>query len=338
MSRLSREIAVWRYVNQCAEQAHVESSEVRKKIGLKWYLRLGDERLAAEELGRRIDDCLVEYINSQLVLLKEGSVDIEEFESRILLIEKGMKEDPDLKALASTLQGRENLPIASETYLKLARRHVLHAGRSAPSSEEGRRFVRVLLDPLRDVGYWETDWNIGSFAKSQADSWLDGRDPNRLVELCHDSTDSPLAWDTLMLICNELAARGGEGIPYSLLHWYFMAKHDQPKRPEEGSASDHRPSKLGYKLRDNEIRHAVDLLELVGMLRADACSAVEKGFIRWKGTRKESLLSKRRIQAICRKDYSTIEEFGEDAMKAIEPRYYSYLYGSEPDPRAYSST
>ena len=60
-------------------QVDVESSEMREEIGLRYYLEPGDEHLAPEELGRRIDDCLVEYINTYLMSLMLGDIGIEEF-------------------------------------------------------------------------------------------------------------------------------------------------------------------------------------------------------------------------------------------------------------------
>ena len=43
-------------------QVDVESSEMREELGLRYYLDQGAEQMTSEELGRRIDDCLVEYI------------------------------------------------------------------------------------------------------------------------------------------------------------------------------------------------------------------------------------------------------------------------------------
>ena len=63
-------------------QVDVESSEMREELGLRYYLDPGDEKLAPEELGRRIDDCLVECINTHLqshegwVISGEGKEDI----------------------------------------------------------------------------------------------------------------------------------------------------------------------------------------------------------------------------------------------------------------------
>ena len=44
------------------EQAEVDLGKLGEVVFLGRYMRPGDEKLAPEELGRRIDDGLVEYI------------------------------------------------------------------------------------------------------------------------------------------------------------------------------------------------------------------------------------------------------------------------------------
>ena len=309
MTWQGRELAIWRFFDQPDKNMDVESSEMRKAIGLGWNVRTGDERMAAEELGRCIDDCLVEIIGSQLRLLKKGYFSIEVFESRMRKFEKGMKEDPDLKAFAATLQRPEELPLASETYLDLARRHALFDRRPPPSIEEGRRFALVLLDDVMIEEKWEFDWDRPNLADRLADAWLDRRDPAELWRLIHDSEESPVSWDALKLICRELAARGEEYPPLELLLWYFRATQGHPGRPDEAPTPRHRPRKRGYKLRNNEIRNTVDLLALVGMTKTDAHCAVAEAFH----------LSEITISRICQEPYSTLEEFEEDAMNRVEP-------------------
>ena len=309
MSWLRRELAIWRFYDQHEKKVDVESSEMRKVVGLGWYLRTGDERMAAEELGRRIDDCLVESISAQLLDLKKGYISTEEFKSRMRKIEEGMKEDPDLKAFAVTLQRPEELPLASEAYLDLARRHALLDGKPPPSLEEGRRFALVLLDDVMIEEKWEFDWDRPNLADRLADAWLDRRDPAELWRLIHDSEESPVSWDALKLICRELAARGEEYPPLELLLWYFRATQGHPGRPDEAPTPRNRPRKLGYKLRNNEIRNTVDLLAQVGMTKTDAHCAVAEAFH----------LSEITISRICQEPYSTLEEFEEDAMNRMEP-------------------
>ena len=72
-----------------------------------------------------------------------------------------------------------------------------------------------------------------------------------------------------------------------------------------GAAPRHRPTKLGYKIRDNEIRYTFNLLILVGILKTKACSAVAEAF--------HSSLA--RISGICQEPYSTVDEYVTDARK-----------------------
>ncbi len=91
MTWQGRKLAVWRFFDQPDKNVDVESSEMRKAIGLGWYVRPGDERMASEELGRCIDDCLVEIIGAYLMFLRIGYFSIEEFKSRMRKFEEGMK-------------------------------------------------------------------------------------------------------------------------------------------------------------------------------------------------------------------------------------------------------
>ena len=150
-----------------------------------------------------------------------------------------------IKAFAATLQRPEELPLASETYLDLARRHALFDGKPPPSPEEGRRFALVLLDDVMIEEKWEFDWDRPNLTGRMADGWLDSRDPSELQRLIHDSSKSPVSWDVLKTICQKLNGRGEEYPPLELLLWYFRATHGHPERPDEGPAPSHRPRKLG---------------------------------------------------------------------------------------------
>ena len=325
MSWAGRVTAIDRSQTEPDRQVDVESSEMREELGLRYYLEPEDERKDAEGLGRRIDDCLVDYISMRLQSLKDkkgrirkGRIRIAEFRSRMRMIEEGMKEDPDLQAFAVTLQRRGELRPASETYLELARRHVLSEGKRLPSFKEGRRFAFVQLNEIMKEDAWETDWKREEFIEGLAVRRLNSHDPGAIQELIHASDKSSVAWDTLQLICRKLADRG-ERPPDALLIWSFMANHGHPERPDEGSAPRHRPTKLGYTARNNEIRYTVDLLALVGMPKPDGRSAVAEAFY----------VGPRTIQEICRKPYSTLDEYVKDARKRIEPAYHALLY--EPD-------
>ena len=221
MTWKSRSLANDRFTSQPDWQVDVESREMREEIGLRYYLDAGNENLAPEELGRRIDDCLVECINTYLQRLKgggisgeeeedifiEGDITAEEFKSKICKLEEGRRKDPEYQAFAVSLEGRKLRP-ASEAYLEMARRYVLCGRELPPSSENGRRFALVLLDEVMDDEKWETDWDGRTFADILAQCWLDSRDPVGRRVLIRLSEKSPVIWDTLELICQEVADRG----------------------------------------------------------------------------------------------------------------------------------
>ena len=316
-------LLMWRGPRQRNEKAEVALGKLREVVFLKWYMRPGDEKLAPEEFGRRIDDGLVESIRT-LLPIKHGDSGIEEFKSRVRQIEEGMRENMALKAFAATLRENSKGPLASKTYLQLARRHALYGGKPPPSSEQGRRFASVLLAPFMEESSWEFDWNSRIFTEISALDWLGSRDPHRLRELIRNSEVSPVAWDALQLICQELAGGDEEEIPCELLWWSFGAAHGHAKRPDEVPAPTHRPRKPGYKLRNNELRHTVALLVQVGMPKSDACCAVAKAVH----------FSTSTILRICREPNSSIEELASDAMNRMEP----YLHGPGSNSGPSSST
>ena len=120
-------LLLWRDPRQRNKKAEVALGKLREVVFLKWYMRPGDEKLAPEEFGRRIDDGLVEAIG-RLLPIEHGDNGIEEFKSRVRQIEEGMRENIALKAFAATLRENSKGPLASETYLQLARRHALYGG------------------------------------------------------------------------------------------------------------------------------------------------------------------------------------------------------------------
>ena len=197
--------------------------------------------------------------------------------------EEGIRAHPALNAFEMSLpEGEEGVrpSLPSAKYLDLARRHVKHGGTSGPSVEEGCRFARVLLVPFMDETLWETDWDRDSLAETEADRWLRSRDTELWFYILA-SERSQVAWDTLNMICQELVASGEEDIPNELITWGFRAAYGARQRPAEGPAPRHRLRKLGYTLRDNEIRHVVDRLVQVGMPKTDGCRAVGKGVDSW---------------------------------------------------------
>ena len=294
-------------------QVDVESTEMREEIGLRYYLEPGDEHLATEELGRRIDDCLVEYINAYLQILKQEVIGIEEFKSKMRKVEQGMREDEALRAFAVAIRREAEAPTASETYLNLARPYALYGRKPPAYSEECSLFARVLLDEVMPErikeAKWDMDWDRRIHIRVGAYHWLRNRHPHVLRTFIRDSEKSPVAWDTLKLICQSLAGRDEEKLPAELLRWSVDVAWGRRKRPDEGPAPRHRPQTLGYKLRNNEIRHTVRLLAQVGMSKTAGCHAVAEAFY----------FSQRTILEICGQPHWTIADLADDARKRLEP-------------------
>ena len=281
MSRLMRDLAIARCILLRDEEEAFEMSEMREEIGLRWHIQPGNEQMGIEELGAHVDDRLVEYISDHLLALEEKAIGIEEFKATMNKIEEGMREDPALKAFTVTLWRNDELPPASTTYLYLARRRALYGGKPPPSFDEGSQFARVLLAGDMDPDSWENDVTIGWLSRDMAGRWLSSRDSDQLQDLVRGSEEYPFIWDALKLICKELADGGEEDLPYALLKWFFEAadgRLERPKerpapeaadgrleRPKERSAPSNRPNKWGYKLRNEHIRHTVELLSQVGM-------------------------------------------------------------------------
>ena len=286
----------------------IESSELREAIGLGWILRPGDERMAPEELGRRIDDCLVEWISLQHHYLDNGYISLESFKWSLRRIEEDVIGDADLRAFAATLERRSGLPPASETYLELTKREILYGGKPCPSFKEGFRFASVLLADFTDEENWQFDWDGRIFTRLLVARWMYSRDRRKLRRILDYSRRSPTVWDAVQQICKELE-RGGQDVPPELLRWSFGATYGSWKRPDVGSAPSNRPRKLGYMLRDNEIRHTVDLLSQVGMPKKAGREVVEEILI----------LKESRIQQICREPYWTYFELQDHAMKRLDP-------------------
>ena len=103
--------------------------------------------------------------------------------------------------------------------------------------------------------------------------------PRALTELQYyilASELSPPAWDTLKAICRYLILRGEEDIPHELLMWNLLGQTLALRpRPAEVPAPRNRLRKLGYILRNNEIRHTVNLLDPSGY--AEDCRLPSSG-------------------------------------------------------------
>ena len=308
MSWMSRQSAIWRYWTESYVQMPVQSSELREAIGLRWNLRPGDERMSSEEIGRRIDHCLVEFTSIQLAYLTSEMLRVEDFKSSMQRIRHDMREDRALMDFAETLNRRKQpLLLASEVYIELACRHVLSDRTRSPSHEWGRRFAQVMLDEINDETKWEFDWDRGTAIKSLGHYWVDCHDPVKRKNLILESARTPYVWDALERIC-EAFAKTGETPPDDLLEWSFKASHGHLMRPSEGQRIPNRPRKFGYMLRNNEIRHTVDLLRQVGMKKTAAFRDFGEAL----------KLSDRTIEGIYEKPYWTIYELREHMIMQLD--------------------
>ena len=290
-------------------QVGVKSSEMRDEIDLRYYFDPGDENLAPEELGRRIDDCSVHHIEVYAGCLIDGAYSIEEFNLAMGKIQEGKKEDPDYQAFAVTLR-EQNLRPASETYLELARRDAGYGEMRRPYWELGHDFALVHMDQVRKDDTWEVDWDRKTVTKLLADGYLDDPDPVVLQRLIDNSGESPLAWNMLESKCVERVFANVD-LPKKHLVWYVRATNGCPKRPDWRPGPRNRPQKLGRILRDNEIRHTVDLLDLVGMEKIDGCSAVADALH----------LTENRVRQIYKLSNSEMPDLAAHAIQRLDPSF-----------------
>ena len=315
MSWVLRELAFGR--DKPYEHMTVESSEFRDEISLRWFFGPGDEQLTPDKLGVIIDDCLVENISDLLLRFKHGKTDIEEFERKMSFLEEGMRDDPDLGAYAVTIPVDPtwgNLKPTSATFLKLARRHAV-CGVRLPVAEEDEaacRFASAIPGRVMKKDWGEYDWDILGYSRFCASQWWSYRNPNDLLIYISQSHWNQAAWDTLMLIC-KYAANNGMGeilrLPDIILRWYLGAKHGHPKRPGMARGPRNRRQAHGYKIRNNEIHHAVDLLGQVGVPIRVACYAVAQA----------THFAEIHIRRICGKPYWTLEDIRLDIERRFTP-------------------
>ena len=314
MSWTSRQSSIERYWTESYVRMPVQSSELRQAIGLRWNLRPEDKRMSSKELGRRIDHCLVEHISFHLPYIEAEKVKVEEFEWGIQQIRQLMEEDMALMDFADTLNKHEGLRPASEVYIELARRRVLFGRRRPPSFDEGHCFARVMLDEILEEDLWQFDWDRETAIVLLGIYWVDCHDPQKRKNLMDESRRIPFVWDAHQRLCQAFA-KSGETPPKDLVQWSYEANYGDLKRPKEGQPFPNRPRLFGYMLRDNEIRHTVDLLGQVGMTKKDAYVAVGNALD----------LSDRRVEGICREPYSTIKDIKDHAISRLD---------SLPSPRA----
>ena len=211
-------------------------------------------------LGCTLDDCLVEYICLMLKRLKAGRYSTEQFRLALDKVRQGMPDDPELKFHAIQLMRSRELPLASESYLNLAAECALYDGMSSPSIDEGSRFARVMLSPVLKVAYAESDMTMPIYSRLWADYSWRNLHPHHLLFFMQKAEQRAAAWDILMLICKDATERDKiDLLPPEIHQWFLGASFDRPKRPDARPSPANRPRKIGYRIRDNEIRHTVGI-------------------------------------------------------------------------------
>ena len=100
-------------------------------------------------------------------------------------------------------------------------------------------------------------------------------------------------------------------LPKELLNWYVRATNGNPARPDWRPNPSNRLRRLGHILRDNEFRHTVHLLALVGMKEIDGCYAVADalGFAR------------STVRRIYKLPLSEFRDLSEHALERLDPNF-----------------
>ena len=254
-----------------------------------------------------------------LQYFEAGRITIQQFEWVLGEVHEGLREDPDLRAHAVKL---EYSPPASETYLELVERHALCGGKPAPSVGEGSSFASSMLFGVMNKAYGKLDVDLQTYSILWAEHLRIYPSHSEILKISAEASESAAAWDALWLFVADAVERREEQLlPRSLLDWFAGANVGRPKRPAPNRALKQRPNNLGFKLRDNDIRRTVDLLEAVDLERSNGFKAVAGAF--------PDYIYLRRIQQICSKPYTSIA----DISLELRVRYRSALDPSLPPPR-----
>ena len=294
-----------------------------KVLYIRQYIGPDAAILASDELGRRIDDGLVEYLYLNLRYLRLRTGNVEDSQSFMSGIDRCRRESPALIAYRESQLRDKGLPLASDLYYDLAKRQIEQRSiprarrrKRRPLTEGGRQFVRVKLDPFMDSSVGDIDWNIHAVTRRRADAYF--RDPSarKLLRLIYFSKWSPVDYDTLKKISWKCKVTGQEPHPL-LLHWDSQRAEGLLRRPDEAPVPRHRRGTLGNKLRNNEIKHIVDLLYEVGFFKKHVHRVVYVHFH----------FAPESISDIGGDPYVTVDELREDAMKRMEPDLHSHVYG-----------
>ena len=266
--------------------------ELRDEVAWRTTMLI-DEPPDDAPTGRQFDLALLAYISDLLADLEQGWMDIVKCERIIVTVERGFKTDLEFRAFEEDIRKAGQAPLAWRTIFDLAKRRVRRkahrkANESIPDSQrlptfsEGKACAEVLLAYDTAKARWKRDLHPDELSEHIAKEWLLLRSLHDLQSLIRRSEESRTWWNALELICDELAgkgvlggkdllgrkwksAKGLDNIPHSLLLWHFEADKGLRRRPPEIAAPPHRPTKAGYMIRDQNIRHTIRVLAQLGM-------------------------------------------------------------------------
>ena len=305
-----------------------------------WLSRLGGKQSYDELPGVLRDSALVERISEALWFLEAGVLDEsasdESWKRAVPRFEERMDGDPVLQAYEEALRGAMDVPLASRTFLSLARRRARHLlkthgsyAKRPPDAEEGYQFASAMLAYVADKRWWKQDLDIHQFSDYLAGTWLAFRDPYELDLFIQLSKESWSHWDALKLICAKLR-EGGDleesrvELHYKLLLWNYEADHGHRSRPEERPAPPNRRSTMGYLSRGRKICRTIELLEQVGMPptggREAGCSVVADALAAAIDEENDEMpLTERSIRLIWQRRETATNEYDEKLFKRLMP-------------------
>ena len=143
-----------------------------------------------------------------------------------------------------------------------------------PSEEEGRRLARALLAhtpgrsleaPVQGEDRFDVEWESDALATTLADEWLRARSRPLLQDYIKLSKSSPVYFDALELIWDELNRRG-EVTPKRLTRWRQEVDGGRLERPIIKPIPAQRPVTLPKYLSDLNIQLTIEILLRIGIL------------------------------------------------------------------------
>ena len=259
-------------------------SSAQEQLWVQGQLRKDVERWVSVLSGERPDDApartnfdlyLFAQVGFLLADVEQELIGIAEWEQAIRDIERCINNNPSVRAFEERLRRAGQAPLASRTFLDLAKRQVRRkanprkANQSIPDSQrlpdfnEGCAVAKVLLayDTAKDR--WKRDLRPDELSKRIAADWLCHRSPGGLEFLIRCSEESRIWWDALEQIGDMLG--GEDDLPDPLARWYFQADKRHRRPPPEIAAPPHRPTTVGYMIRDLRIRETIRVLAQLGM-------------------------------------------------------------------------